>query len=857
MTSQVAMPQQRGNVPSSMPDSLSQSSPSDALMNLSQRSEANALRLAQELAQSLQFNTNGFSPSNTPTTNKISGSSTRENPTLKRSITKTNSQSQNQQQQFYPIPLPSILEKYDTASSTSSSTTSTKKRFSQQQNDDPLSTSKACTESILNSLTKVASGGSAASTTLRNLESQRRSTDTAAKDVGAALTLRTSSSKATDALGARRYDEAVKAVSEFETVNASERAKIIAGPHALRAHERTRDVLQRTVLERFESAVHNGDLRELSNLTPLLGLLNMADKGVGLYLKFAQDNLAAVMNKGLEVDEQVEEKQMIQKQEAEAGVKISRAEARRREDVKKEGGEVTVCTKLAKIYNAAVTFLRHHLPMVAYSLGDADGDAALVQLINAEVEKRSIDVIRQYLMMKQISKVNMRSNTVAGMIEEKYMSGDGLQYDEQDLFDGGKADSGEDKKTILDRMDDCGFKNELGTFVQINSNLDELALLLQHTESYERFIRHAVDEVNKARKLRKEQRHEESKRKWMQDMENEGKDATVEEATKFDEQVREMERKQRFQDVLPAQTQLNDIVVETGGYYSGLERTFLLASLQRSFQSVSIEDDRTHSPITILPSNQPPNAAGKSALQTSVVEECLYAAQRSTLRAFATGHSATASAASNFCVDILGRFLLEVLAHRADTGSSMLKPGDGLLVGSGGLGQTALAVMSSAQKGLSKATTKGLMTSDVDAQEKFLTRQRIQEGIAKACATLNDLEVAVDYTRRLEQKLLEELASTFPPGKRETEQLKTCIKSLTGVKDSFHSASNEAVDHLINTIMPRIRSIVNEAVGQDNATAAGFMGGGAAPSHAVRMNYHLDNDAYEMAQLSEGYMSRL
>lgn len=843
----------RGNAPSSMPESLSQSSPSNALLELSQRSKSNALRLAQELAQSLNANKN-------QETTKISN---KENVTLKRSIGKTSSQAtqgqQQQQQHFYPIPLPSILSKYDSKSSSqtsSSSSTPTRKRF-QQYNDNPLSTSKACTESILNSLTKVASGGSAASTTLRNLESQRRSTDTAAKDVQAALTLRQSSSLATDALGARRYDDAVKAVSEFESVNASERAKIIAGPHALRAHERTRDVLQRTVLERYEAAVHNSDLRELSNLTPLLGLLDMADKGVGLYLKFAQDNLAAVMNKGLEVDEQVEEKQMRQKQEEEAGVRISRAEAKRREDVRKGGGEVTVCTKLAKIYNAAVTFLRHHLPMVAYSLGAADGDAALVQLINAEVEKRAIDVIRHYLVSKQVSKVNARSNAVAGMIEEKYMTGDGLQYDQQDLFDGGKADSGEDKKTILDRMDDCGFKNELGSFVQINANLDELALLLQHTESYERFIRHAVDEVNKARKLRKEQRHEESKRKWMQDLENEGKDATVEEAAKFDEEVKEKERKQRFQDVLPAQTQLNDIVVETGGYYSGLERTFLLASLQRSFQSVSIEDDRTYSPVTILSSNRPPNAAGKDALQTSVVEECLYAAQRSTLRAFATGHNATASAASNFCVDILGRFLLEVLTHRAETGTAMLKPGDGLLAGSGGLGQTTLALMSSAQKGLSKATTKGLMTSDAEAEEKILDRQRIQEGIAKSCANLNDLEVAVDYTRRLEVKLLEELASTFPPGKKETEQLKACIKSLTGVKESFQTASNESIDHLINTIMPRVRSIVNESVGQDNATTAGFMGGTTTPSHAVRMNYHLDNAAYEMAQLSEGYMSRL
>lgn len=662
-------------------------------------------------------------------------------------------------------------------------------------------------------------------------------------------------------MGAQLYADAARAVNEYGSVNASKRAIVIAGPHAVRAHDRTVDVLQRTILERFENAVQTGDLKELSNLTPLLGLLNMADKGVGLYLKFAQENLSIVMNAGLEQDEQVENAQKMEQAEIDAGMVISRAEARRR-----EGKEVvTACTKLAKIYNAAVTFLRHHLPMVAYSLGQAEGDAALVQLIHAEVERRATDVIRQYIIVKKLSKLGMRSSGVANAIEEKYLSGDGMQYDQKDLFDldssitsgGNIGSTTEDKKNVLELMDDCGFKADLGSFVHVNASLDELALLLQHTESYERFIRHAVDEVNKARKLRKEQMWKERKAKWMQELENEGKDVTIEEAAKFDEQMKQFDKNQRVQDVLPHQTQLNDIVVETGGYYSGLERTFLLGSLQRALQSVNISDNRSYSPITILPPNRPLNAAGCNALQTSVVEECLYAAQRSTLRAFATGQSATASAASNFCADILGRFLLEVLVHRADSGTLMLKPGDGLLPGQSGLGQAALTMMSSAQKGLSKATTKGLIVGNSQAEERVLVRQRIQEGIAMSCAKLNDLEVAIDYTMRLEKKLLQEVSTTFPPGKKETEQLNACIKSLAGAQESFQSASNEAIDHLASTLMPRVRSIVNESVGQDNTTTTGFMGGGTVPGTSVRMNYHLDDEAYEMAQLSEGYISRL
>jgi len=901
--------------PFSMPDALLQSSPSNALLQLSNYSQSNALRLAQELVNSLNNNNNNNSQKTTP----------KSKPSLLYQQQKQQQRQKTKQQElenFYPIPVPTLLTK------SSSSTNTTKHSHSHNQN--PLTTSKACTESILHSLTKVASGGSAASTTLRNLESQRRSTDMACKDLHAALIIRQQSNIAADALGARRYNDAVKAIHELESVlididdgsssssssssnnsangttnnstttnsTTTSRANRIAGPHAVRAYERTKDVLQRSILERFEIAVNNNDLRELSNLTPLLGLLKMADKGVGLYLKFAQDNLSLVINQNLDVDTQTEEKQLFEEQEKEAGVRISRAEAKRREDENKLH-KVTVCTKLAKIYNAAVTFLRHHLPMVAYSLGEADGDAALVQLVHTEVENRAVDVIRQYIVMRKMSKVHMKSNAVANMIEEKYLNdGDGLEYDEQILMDA-RADadaaaaavissssntasshvannfnvfrstSAADKKAILDKLDDCGFNVELGTFLNVNANLDEMALLLQHTESYERFIRHAVDEVNKARNLRKEQKREQKKKKFMSDLENQGKDVTVEEVKAFEKEMRDIESKQRIQNVLPNQTQLNDVVAEVGGYFSVLERTFLLANIQRAFQSGSYPDERTFSPITISQPNNNShhqyrssnNFTGCKALQTSVVEECLYAAQRSTLRAFATGHNGTASAASNFCSDTLGRFLLEVLVHRTETAASMLKPGDGLLPGHGGLGQAALAVMSSAQKGLSKATTKGLYAAagETESERNFM-RYNIEQGIARSCANFNDLEVAVDYTKQLETKMIQEMQSTFPHGTKETEQLTACIKALSAVKDSFKIASNEAIEHLIATFMPRVRSIVNESVGQDSTTVGtGFnvMGGGATPAHQVRMNYHLDNNAYEMAQISEGFMSRL
>jgi len=294
-------------------------------------------------------------------------------------------------------------------------------------------------------------------------------------------------------------------------VSATDRAKVIAGPHAERGYERTRDVLQRTVLERYEVAVGAGNLGELSELTPLLGMLDLAGKGVGLYLRYSQADLNKVIAKGLDSVEEAEEKQNVMKQEEEAGVRISRAEQRRREEVSQV--PVTVCSKLAKVYNAAVTHLRHHLPMVAYALGEADGDAALVQLVHIQVEKRAVKIVKEYLAEKRLPSMQARANVVANQIEEKYISGNASLNEDlfSDMGISGTNGAGPDgtpanKNAALEMMDDCGFKSELGSLPQINSFMDELALLLQHTESYDRFIRHAIDEVDKARALRKSQK---------------------------------------------------------------------------------------------------------------------------------------------------------------------------------------------------------------------------------------------------------------------------------------------------------------------------------------------------------------
>ncbi|EJK55434.1 hypothetical protein THAOC_24834 [Thalassiosira oceanica] len=162
--------------------------------------------------------------------------------------------------------------------------------------------------------------------------------------------------------------------------------------------------------------------------------------------------------------------------------------------------------------------------MVAYALGDADGDAALVQLVHVEAERRAVDIMRDFMDERRLGETVRRAGGVAGRIEERYTSSSSSSGDGEGLFGGldetnlagvmglGQANTDIASKRALAQRDDCGFASEVGNLADVDASQEEWALVMQSTESYERFIRHAVEEVCKARRLRREQRREERRR---------------------------------------------------------------------------------------------------------------------------------------------------------------------------------------------------------------------------------------------------------------------------------------------------------------------------------------------------------
>ena len=806
-----------GPMPKTMVEALDFDDPYEALMALSMNSQERATELSRKLIS--EINENHLSEtSNSSKGNSINNVSSHINSNI----------------------LPDLLKRLPNTKDIDS---------------HPVATAIACSDSILNSLTKIASGGSQASQEIIRLEQEKRELEQNAMDVETALRLRKASDAAAQSLSAQRFEQTSAAIQEYSQLQKknrlTKRAKAYAGEYTVTQLESSKKALRATLLQDYQKAVQVSDLQALGKLTPMLQMVEYEKEAVGLYLRFLKGILKNDLDKAASDANKNNSKQKQQQPPA---------------------GSPPPYIPMGRIYNAAVTILRHHLPMVSHCLYRADGDAAVIQLVNVQIEDSILPRFEQYISSRQLRRSSHNAQRIYNELEARLASeavegnnGGGI---------GGVTAGGSGGPQ--DNIDDSGFSTEIGSLADVDASMEEAVLCLQHAESYTRFIQHTVREVNKARELRhrseqEERRIERERQEWATGMKQPGdKDGETKDEGTDGNGNGFLEEEECFPlEILPTHTRLQEKLTEVGGFYSTIESTLLIASMQRAF-AISPDDPRQYSALGMTSSNS--NTGGSLSrmnngpLKTSIVESSLYATRRGSQRAFATGHAGTASAVTNYFANCLRNVLVQYLIRRAeDLGVSALKPGEGLLEGSSGIFGTTTSL------GLTSRQAHQSVMGHSNAVEEKQRQQQIEDGIARACATMNDLEVAVHHTKELQRLLTKNVDQGFPPNTPETEQLRVCVLSLGSVADSFSLASDQAVESLLSELKPRVRAIVTDAVGSDHGTshgvgaASGFSSvigaGGIAKTsndrHSVRMNYELDEDAYKMLEVSESYVSRL
>ncbi|CAM9887584.1 unnamed protein product [Chrysoparadoxa australica] len=228
--------------------------------------------------------------------------------------------------------------------------------------------------------------------------------------------------------------------------------------------------------------------------------------------------------------------------------------------------KVKASQDLSTLYNTCAAFVQQQLSITMRGLAEGDdqvgrGDVRLLQLVHGECCKKASNLIDHYLKFS------------------------------------GAADAAATRPS----------PERLG---EADARLEELALLLQHSESYSRFVQHLASRVTTYHPVKGV--------------------------------------------ILPVRTPLDEAVAEVSMLYGQMELHLLKASL---IKALEIDE--------ITPGTD------DSGIQTSCVEDAFFVAQRCATRALATGHAGSASAVINHVANTVTGELLETLQSKVKVAANI------------------------------------------------------------------------------------------------------------------------------------------------------------------------------------------
>lgn len=152
------------------------------------------------------------------------------------------------------------------------------------------------------------------------------------------------------------------------------------------------------------------------------------------------------------------------------------------------------------------------------------------------------------------------------------------------------------------------------------------------------------------------------------------------------------------------------------------------------------------------------------SLTTSMVDDVFYVLQSCCRRAISTSKSESVVSVLNGAANLLGNEYLEALQQK------MREPNLGAKLFLGGVG--------------------------------------VQKTGTEIATALNNIDVSCEYILKLRHEIEEQCAEVFPaPADR--EKIKSCLSMLGETSNIFKQALNAGMDHLVGTITPRIRPIVD------------------------------------------------
>ncbi|CAN0125163.1 unnamed protein product, partial [Scytosiphon promiscuus] len=384
--------------------------------------------------------------------------------------------------------------------------------------------------------------------------------------------------------------------------------------------------------------------------------------------------------------------------------------------------------------------------------------------------------------------------------------------------------------------------------------LEELAILTQHTESYDRFVRFLVMEVDTTRPKPAILKERRPPRTTAPVCSESSRTSSRHFPTPPIGRARPSSRP-RPQAAHLARllvTRLQEAGAEVAMYYSQIEGQLMGASVSKA---IAVDE------------------VAPGAAASSCAEDAFFVAQRCSKRALATGHAGAASAVVNHASNTLGVDLLEALVRKVKSSLSTLPAGGGgtLDLTIKQLGQIDFTDLSSLKDQLQMDNWEGMgaglasdLTSSATAAISNIRRTgagavpgasggagaggglgSIPGGAAgmmmggsgpgrpdassmlnnECLVYVNTLEACASFAVRLKEMLERDASAAFGVGRgsggagHDAERVMSCLQELGSTRALFSRAASDCLEEVLNRLRQVLRTVVSSHLGEKSAVS--------------------------------------
>ncbi|GLE09183.1 hypothetical protein PINS_up020774 [Pythium insidiosum] len=301
---------------------------------------------------------------------------------------------------------------------------------------------------------------------------------------------------------------------------------------------------------------------------------------------------------------------------------------------------------------------------------------------------------------------------------------------------------------------------------QLNAQLNEIALLIQHTQTYERFMQSRVAPP-------------------AADSDND--------------------------DVLPSsqESELGKTVQELAGFYCFFENDLLTRAARKAFQW---EELRLATSADVATGS---TTATAMVAISSAIDEIFYVARNSGLRALATGHVDCAASVLNMVNTVLRDALGDTMRGRIRNMAAHVK----LDTGAGLLGVTSAQLRDQMQQQFAKLSKTmgpipiaGAAVTVGAAQTTETQRKELGPDVV-----MNSLEVTGTYIAQLKDEFEDELAQDFPD--QVPTYLQTCLLGLEDAAAELSQLLEASRKKLCKVLEPRVASLLAPVIATNTKRA--------------------------------------